>query len=114
MRNALLIAAACTALSSQAAIWEFDLGPATGQFGLNGANERPTPTASPATGRELQDYDGSGHGIRYDDSTKRLELHFGWGSHPDVGGTDLSSDFLAMHIHGPANIDGTADVLYNL
>lgn len=118
MRTALILLAACATFSTHAAIWEFDLGPAVGPFGLNGANERPTPTGSPATGGEIKDFD-SPNFINYNTDTKALELHFGWGSHPslDFGGatgTDLSSDLSGLHIHGPADVNNTAGVLYNL
>ena len=113
MKYALLLAAAaCTAVTSQAAIWEFDLGPAVGGFGLNGQNEVPLPTTpSPATGREAP---LGGAGIEYNDGTKELTLHYGWGSTPDVGGTPLTANFSAMHIHGPANTSGSAGVIYDL
>lgn len=120
MRNALLIAAACTAITSQAAIWEFDLGPANGPFGLLGANERPTPTASPATGGEVKDHD-SNNFINYDDSNDRLELHFAWGSDSslDFGGqtgTDLTARLTGLHIHGSetSSVEGTAGILYDV
>lgn len=113
MIKLLFLAAACAAISTQAAIWEFDLGPAVGGFGLNGANERPTPSGSPATGLELT---GSvtGNDIQYNDTTKELEINLGWGSHPDVGGTDLQSDYLSSHVHGPATTEQSAGVRYSL
>jgi hypothetical protein len=113
-----LIFAVCTTITSQAAIWQFDLGPTIGVFGLNGANERPTPTASPATGAEIKDHD-SNHFINYDTETQRLELHFGWGSDAslDYGGptgTDLTANLSGIHIHGPAFANESTGVLYNL
>jgi hypothetical protein len=120
MRTAttLLLSAVCFTATTQAAIWQFDLGPAVGPFGLNGANERPIPTASPATGAEIKDHD-SNNFINYNTDTKQLELHFGWGSDPalDYGGatgTDLTADLSGLHIHGPADVNGSAGVLYNL
>ncbi len=113
MRNALLLAVSCTVISTQATIWDLDFGPAVGGFGLNGQNERPTQTATSATGREIQDYD-SPNFMRYDDALNRIELHFGWGSVTEVGGTDLTSDFRMMHIHGPAGVEDFTGVLYTL
>ena len=119
MRTALTLFAACATISTQAAIWEFDLGPAIIEpFGLNGANERPLPTASPATGGEIKDHDSNNY-INYNTETKALELHFGWGSHPslDYGGptgTDLTANLSGLHIHGPADVNNATGVLYNL
>jgi hypothetical protein len=116
--TALLLSAACFAATTHAAIWQFDLGPAVGPFGLNGANERPTPNASTATGGEIKDFD-SNNFINYNTDTKQLELHFGWGSDSaiDYGGptgTDLSGDLTGIHIHGPADVNNATGVLYNL
>ena len=113
MKYALLLAAACTAVTSQADIWQFDLGPQSGGFGINGANERPT-VQTPATGREIPDFN-SDHTIQYDDSTKQLEIHLGFGSASEVGGTDLSGDFSGIHIHGPADVNSSSStILYDL
>lgn len=118
MRTALTLFAACATISTQAAIWEFDLGPAIGPFGLNGANERPVPAATPATGAEIKDHD-SNNFINYNTATKALELHFGWGNDPalDYGGatgTDLTAALSGIHIHGPADVNNAAGVLYDL
>src|SRR5688572_25117274 len=101
MKYALLLAAACTAVTSQADIFQFDLGPAVGGFGLNGQNERPLPTTpSPATGKESAI---GGVGIQYNDVSQQLTLHYGWGNVTDVNGVNLTANFSAMHIHGPAS-----------
>lgn len=125
MRNALFLAVACTAISAQAALFPFDLGPDNGLgFGLNGANERPTPNASPATGDEIKDIDSSVY-IQYDNVAKQLELHFAWGQDFDyenggINGTDLSDnpgtavDLSGIHIHGPADANSSAGILYDL
>jgi hypothetical protein len=113
MRNAFLLAAACTVITTQATTWQLDFGPAVGGFGLNGANERPTPVSTPATGREIQDYN-SPNFMRYDDVLNRIELHLGWGSVSEVGGTDLTGAFRGMHIHGPADVNNAAGILYGL
>jgi hypothetical protein len=112
MKYALLLAVACTAVTSQSAIWQFDLGPAPGGFGLNGQNERPLPmTPSPATGKEAL---LAGVGIQYDDVANQLTLHYGWGDVDDVDGVNLTANLSAMHIHGPADTSGSAGVLYDL
>jgi CHRD domain len=118
MRSFLVLTACFATLNVNAQIWEFDLGPAIGPFGLNGANERPLPTASPATGGEIKDHDSNNY-INYNTVTKALELHFGWGSDPalDFGGTpgtDLTADLSGLHIHGPADVNNSTGVLYNL
>lgn len=111
MRTAFLLAA-CTALSTQAAIWQLDFGPVVDGFGLNGENERPLPaTPSPATGNEAP---VGGVGLQYDDDSNVLSLHYGWGSVTDVNGVNLTADFAGMHIHGPANTENSAAILYNL
>jgi hypothetical protein len=117
MRRAIRLAvAACSIISFRADTFFFDLGPG----GLLGANEKPSATSSTAEGRELVDFDGTGHTIQYDNVTKRLELHFGWGSDPDAGGNgsptqDLNSDFNdGLHIHGPAELTESANIIYNL
>lgn len=110
MKYALLLAAACTAVTSQAAVWEFDLGPTVGGFGLNGQNEL-TGTPSAATGHEAE---LGGIGIQYDDALNQLTLHYGWGNVTDVDGVNLTANFSAMHIHGPAGTTGSASVLYDL
>src|SRR5688572_15340174 len=100
MKYPLLLAVACTAVTSQAAIWQLDFGPPGAQFGLNGPNERPLPPVpSSATGRELQDY-ASSRTMQYNTDTDQIELHFGWGNIDFVNGTDLQSQFRMMHIHG--------------
>lgn len=120
MRTALLLAATCATIASQATIFDFDLGPQvvapdtsnppnTKLFGLNGGNEVP-PTGSPATGNE----DPVGGNITYDDVTKQLNIGVGWGSHPDVGGTDLTGPATAAHIHGPASIGQEVPPLYDI
>jgi hypothetical protein len=115
MRNALLLGAACTVITSQAAIWNLDFGPAAGGFGINGANERPLPTPpSPATGREIQDYNGPQNFMQYDDALNRIEIHLGWGNIAGVDGTDLTGDFRMMHIHGPADVNTATGILYTL
>ena len=113
MTKFLFVAAACTVISTQAVVWELDLGPAVNGFGLNGANERPTPSGSPATGREITGL-ATGNQIEYDDVSNVLEINLGWGSHEDVGGTDLQSDYSGSHIHGPATTEQAAGVRYSL
>jgi hypothetical protein len=99
MKYALLLAAACTAVTSQAAVWEFDLGPTVGGFGLNGQN---ASTPSAATGHEAE---LGGIGIQYDDDSNELTLHYGWGNVTDVDGVNLTANFSEMYIHGPADAE---------
>jgi hypothetical protein len=112
MRSLFLLAAAFSAITVRAAIWELDFGPTVGGFGLNGQNERPLPaTPSPATGNESP---LEGVGLRYDDASNQLTLHYGWGNVSDVNGVNLTADFSGMHIHGPADTSGSASILYDL
>lgn len=96
-----------TFCSATGTVWQFDIsGRATS--GLSAANEVPS-VSSLATGREMAP------GITYDDSTHLLDLHFAWGSHPAVGGTDLTGDFSSAFIQGPAGTNSSStEVLYDI
>jgi hypothetical protein len=101
LRNLILVFALLS--SARGAIFEFDLGP----NGMNGANERPNPLSTVATGGEYGE-----PGISYDDSTHKLFLNFAWGS--SLGYTDLQSAFVQAEICGPATVDEDAEQLYSL
>ncbi len=64
---------------------------------LSGANERPIPTTSPATGELIGTLSGSSGSYVFAASTSYSNL-----TTPPVEG----------HIHGPATINGTAPVLF--
>jgi hypothetical protein len=89
-------------LATQAAVFNLDIEPG----GLNGLNERPTPIITTATGGEI------GTGMSLDTSTHKVTVNYGWGT--DNGFTDLSDAFTATHIHGPADLNSSANPpLYN-
>lgn len=94
-----------TALPASAATILFDLQ-GKGGFGLLSTNENGTVNGSPGSGGEI------GGGISYDDVTKALTINVGWGS--GNGFTDLSGNATAAHIHGPADFNSNAGVLFNL
>lgn len=64
---------------------------------LSGANERPTPTTSPATGEVIGTLSGSSGNYIFAASA----LY-----------SNLTSTPMEGHIHGPATINGTAPVLF--
>jgi hypothetical protein len=95
-------------ISTPAAIFEFDLGPQ----GMNGANERPTPLITSATGGELTPLFADEPGISYDSANHQLFLNFGWGS--VLGYQDLVGTFLSARILGPADEDSEGSMIYNI
>lgn len=104
MREFQTAALLAAALSTSGAIIDFDLGPG----GLNGLNERPAPVVTTATGGER-----SGVGsISLDTTTHQLFLNYSWGD--QNGYTDLTGSFTDTHIHGPADVNNAANVLYLL
>jgi hypothetical protein len=91
-------------VATPAAVFNFDIEPG----GLNGANERPAPVITLATGGEV-----AGHpGMSLNTTSHQLILNYGWGT--DNGFTDLSDAFTATHAHGPADLNTAANVLYDL
>jgi len=64
------------------------------------------PTDSTGSGGEI------GSGIVYDDATNILSIDIGWGS--GNGFTDLSGNVTLSHIHGFADANSNAGVLYTL
>lgn len=95
-----LSAVLCTAICCPGAVIDFELTPAINGFGLNGPNEVDALPDSPATGREIKQ--ANALGIFYDDVSRILTFEFGYGAHSAIGGTLLTADFSAVHIHGPA------------
>jgi hypothetical protein len=106
MKMQIILLAIAFTCSTPAAIFEFNFG--TG--GMNGANERPVPVLTTATGGELN-FPGE-PSISYDNGSHQLFLNFGWGS--AQGYTDLQGSFTMSHIHGPADETAAAGILYNL
>lgn len=99
-------------LTAQAAVFQFELAPSVDGAGLLGANERPTPVVTTATGGELEKRFAGEPSIYFDDSDNSLFLNIGWG---DANGfSDLSSTFSNAHIHGPAGLNESTGFLYQL
>lgn len=71
------------------------VAPVLWEAALNGAAERPTPVETPATGHG--DFWLVGNELTY-----------------DVGYADLSAAATAAHLHGPADVETSADVLQPL
>jgi hypothetical protein len=96
-------------IQSHAAIVQFDLAGRAG-FGLLTANEPGNLTGG--TGGEI------GKGITFDDVTRLLIVHVGWGS--GNGFSNLTGNINNQHIHGPvSSINGngfteTTGVQFNL
>jgi len=92
-------------VSSQAAIWEFDVGGLAGA-GLLGGNEVDSLPDSFGAGIEV------GHneipGIVYDDVANRLEFHVGWGDNAVVRKTSLRGQYLSSGLFGPAAMNENA------
>src|SRR5436853_4607354 len=103
-KNLALVVLCGGLLGTSAAIFDFDLGP----LGLNGANERPSPVVTAATGGEI----ASVPSMSLNTSTHQLFVNYGWGI--ANGYTDLTSPFTFTHIHGPADLNTAATVLYDL
>lgn len=110
MQKQLLTALPCLiAYTVQGGIFEFDLGP---NPGLNGAN---LGTTSTATGGEIQGFNTATFGIQYNDVSKALEIHIGWGT--EFGGNNLAADFLAASIGTPTakyDLVAEAETAHNL
>lgn len=88
---------------TQAATILFNLEGKAGS-GLLPGNEVGSPTST-----------GSGGiltGISFDTVSSLLSISVGWGS--GIGFTDLTGVVTAMHIHGPADVNSNAGVLYGL
>src|SRR5438045_1597172 len=77
-------------------------------LGLNGANGRPVPRGTAATGGEL----ASVPSMSLNTATHQLFVNYGWGI--ANGYTDLTSPFTFTHIHGPGDLNTAAGVLYDL
>ena len=99
-------------LTGQSAIFEFELGPAENGAGLLGANERPTPAVTTATGGELEKRFAGEDSIYFNDSDNTLFLNVGWGDINDF--TDLTGAYANAHIHGPADVTEATGFLYGL
>lgn len=95
-------------IAADAAVFEFDFGPG----GMNGANQRPVPLLTTATGGELPPFFPEEPGISYDTSTHQLFLNFNWGA--DRGYTDLVGTFTGARIYGPADENSEGSALYSL
>jgi hypothetical protein len=91
-------------LGTSAAVFDLDIAP----LGLNGANERPIPVGTAATGGEL----ASVASMSLNTATHQLFVNYGWGI--ANGYTDLTSPFTFTHIHGPGDLNAAAGVLYDL
>ena len=99
---------AASVLTAQAGLFHFELEPG----GLLGANERPTPVVTTATGGELEKNFPAEPGIYFDDTDNSLFINIAWGdSH---GFTDLTGAYTQSHIHGPAGINESTGFLYPL
>lgn len=115
MKNSLLLLC-FPILPLEAAIWQIDLGPEVfldgpqpGLFGIHSGNTTPD-SGSIAAGKEIQG--SNGNFINYNDETKNLELHLGWGWGSSVGGYELQNTFSALSIRGPASLGSNAGLLY--
>jgi hypothetical protein len=105
MKKNLALLVLCAGLvGTSGAIFDFDIGP----LGLNGANERPAPVVTAATGGEL----ASVPSMSLNTSTHELFVNYGWGI--ANGYTDLTSPFTFTHVHGPGDLNTAAPVLYDL
>jgi hypothetical protein len=107
MKLSLLIAFA-TALSSKAALIQFNISPAgtDAAVGLSPSNQVPAITNSTGSGDTI-----SG-GIVLDTDTSTFAFAIGYGS--AAGFTDLTGPPAAMHIHGPAATNQNASPILDL
>ena len=93
-----------------AAVWEIELGGIAGE-GLLGGNEVDSLPDSFASGKELPFNEIPG--ILYDDASKTLEFHVGWGVHEVVQGVQLAGQYISSALYGPASsTDNSPDALY--
>jgi hypothetical protein len=106
--STVILLCAGTFIAANAAVFEFDFGPG----GMNGANQRPNPLLTTATGGELTPFFPDEPGISYDNSTHQLFLNFTWGA--ALGYTDLVGNFLGARIYGPADENSEGGALYSL
>lgn len=90
---------------TQAAIWEFDVGGLAGS-GLLGGNVVDTRADSFASGKEVTFNEVPG--IIYNDESKILEFHVGWGVHEVVNGTQLAGQYVSSALYGPAEMNENA------
>src|SRR5262245_64665172 len=97
--STIVLFGAGTFIAANAAVFEFDFGSGA----MDGANQRPVPLLTTATGGELTPFFPDEPGISYDTSTHQLFLNFTWGS--TFGYTDLVGNFTAARIYGPADED---------
>ena len=86
-----------------AATFDFDLTGTAGS-GLLPGNAVPPAIGSTASGFEYQG------GFAYDDVTKHLQVNADWGT--AFGGGDLTGNFIAGTLNGPATQSGVAPTLY--
>jgi len=96
------------AVSSQAAIIEFNLSPAgkDAAVGLSPLNQVPAVTSSTGSGDEIS------AGISLDTEASILTVALGYGS--AAGFTNLTGPASAMHIHGPAGPGTNAPPIVDL
>jgi hypothetical protein len=105
MKKALAVLAVANGLLvTQAAIFDLDIEP----NGLQGLSERPNPIGTTASGGEV----ASQPSMSLNNTTHQLNLNYAWGA--ANGFSDLESDFLLTHIHGPADVNNFTGVLYDL
>ena len=94
---------------ANAEIIQFEISPpgTDSATGLSPDNEVPAPAvASTGSGDELF------NGITFDTDTSMLTFVFGYGS--AVAFTDLTGPVTGLHIHGPAAVGETANVVFPL
>lgn len=97
--------------STEAAIWQFDLGGIAGS-GILGGNEIDSLADSPGTGREMPYYEVPG--IIYDDVAKALEFHVGWGAAEAIGMTSMTFPYVSSALYGPAEMtENSPNALYS-
>jgi hypothetical protein len=96
-----VVAAINGIIAAQADVVELDVE-------LSGANMRPDPVVTGATGGEYAPLPS----MSFDTSSHQLFVNYAWGS---VNGfSDITGSFLSTHIHGPADRNGFQEVLYSL
>jgi hypothetical protein len=108
MKKSIVLLFSVAALSSQAALIQFQLSPpGTDQaVGLSPSNQVPVVTNSTGSG------DAISGGIVFDTTTLTLHLDIGYGS--AAGFSNLTGVPTGMHIHGPAAAGQNAGVLIDL
>src|SRR5688572_23022067 len=107
-------------VASRAAIFEVSLGPkinillesGSTPFSINAANVVPEIFAATGAGNETS-------GISYNDASKELDLHFGWGDAILPNGGDpfvsinLLERFESFSLRGPAAPGSNGPLLYS-